>query len=230
MLSIQGRVIIMKKIQNVTLCAVAWTEKYIKETYEAYKSFKDKISFEKTIFFVDQLGIIPKSENIEQIKLPDYFSLGETLDIPIVGPVSSKKINPYSLFMIKDIYKYISTDYLLMFQNDGYIRNPDAWEDEFLNYDYIGAPWPWPAYISHPVGNGGFSLRSKRLCQLLGEDQSVPAAAPEDVLICVHLRKALEGKGIRFAPIDVAARFSTEWHSGYTDQFGFHGHWHLKSQ
>lgn len=43
--------------------------------------------------------------------------------------------------MIKELNKYIETDYVLIVQYDGFILNPKAWMDEFLEYDYIGAPW-----------------------------------------------------------------------------------------
>lgn len=214
----------MKKINNVTLCSIAWGSKFIRETYEAYKSFSDKISFERTIFFVNDTTILPKEAN--QILLPEYFN--KKIQLPIVGPINTTDINPYNLFVMKDIYRFIGTNHILFFQNDGYIRNPDAWDDSFLDYDYIGAPWPWEPYKLNPVGNGGFSLRSKKLCNILGNDNFIPAAAPEDVQICVHHRNYLiKNYDIKFAPFDVASRFSVEWHDKYTNQFGFHGKWHI---
>ena len=50
---------------------------------------------------------------------------------------------------------------------------------------------------------------------------------PEDWFICVTKRKELGSKGIRFAPIPLAQRFSLEGSEKdgivWTDQFGFHG-------
>ncbi len=43
--------------------------------------------------------------------------------------------------MIKRINSYVATPFALVIQYDGFILNPDAWRDEFLDYDYIGAPW-----------------------------------------------------------------------------------------
>ena len=31
------------------------------------------------------------------------------------------------------------TDFVLTIQHDGFILNPDAWRDDFFDYDYIGA-------------------------------------------------------------------------------------------
>jgi len=58
----------------------------------------------------------------------------------------------------------------LLVQPDGFVINPDKWDNQFFEYDYIGAPWeqvphsyldPWGK--PHRVGNGGFSFRSKKL-------------------------------------------------------------------
>ena len=40
------------------------------------------------------------------------------------------------------IGEYIESDFALVVQDDGHIVNPNNWSDEFLAYDYIGAPWP----------------------------------------------------------------------------------------
>lgn len=80
-----------------------------------------------------------------------------------------------------------------------------------------------------PVMNGGFSLRSKRLLEAPanhGIDYQVPSpsrllgppytmrwdtnAHLEDVQICIHMRQRLEARGIAFAPLEVAKKFSIE--------------------
>lgn len=84
--------------------------------------------------------------------------------------------------MIKELNKYIETSYVLIIQYDGFILNPDAWTDEFLEYDYIGAPWWYTDDCN--VGNGGFSLRSKKLLEILANDDSILETHPEDHHIC----------------------------------------------
>jgi hypothetical protein len=147
-----------------------------------------------------------------------------------IAPITSR--DAYSSFMIKGINSYITTPFALVMQYDGFILNPDAWRDEYLKYDYIGALW---AEEEGPiVGNGGFSLRSKRLTELLQQDDAIldptdldPSDAPEDWYICVMIRDYLEARGIRFAPVELARQFSFEGdeHFGvtWTNQFGFHG-------
>ena len=56
-----------------------------------------------------------------------------------------------------NLYKCIDTELMLFFQTDTIILNENKdIINEFLKYDYVGAPW-----INGVVGNGGLSLRRK---------------------------------------------------------------------
>jgi hypothetical protein len=125
------------------------------------------------------------------------------------------------LGMLPDV---VQEDHFLIIQWDG--MPVSHWDDAFLEFDYIGAPWY--SKIQPPcVGNGGFSLRSRRLIDAIralgiGIDPNGYSWQAEDMLICKHHRAALEGAGIKFAPADLAQRFSFE--SGERiPSFGFHG-------
>jgi len=147
-------------------------------------------------------------------------------DVIQIPPVSSTEA--YSHFMVHTLDHYVDTEHVLIVQYDGFILNPQAWTDDFLLYDYIGAPW-WK-HEKLIVGNGGFCMRSKKLVHMLATDPDIPEipkGEPEDVYICRELRDLLESKGIHFAPVDVARKFSIEMNEvvggTWTDQFGFHG-------
>jgi hypothetical protein len=104
----------------------------------------------------------------------------------------------------------VETSHFLTVQWDGWVVDAGQWDPAFLDYDYIGAPWPW-----HPpgqnVGNGGFSLRSLRLAQFLAEHRKTfPYRYPEDDALGRLYRPMLERCGFRFAPYELAARFSFE--------------------
>jgi hypothetical protein len=125
----------------------------------------------------------------------------------------------YSWFVMKELYKYVDTEYALLIQWDGFILNPFCWRDEFLSYDYIGATWWYKDAFN--VGNGGFSIRSRRLMETLATDAHITSFHPEDIAICRTYGPYLRSKGFRFASEDVANQFSTEsliWNG----QFGFH--------
>jgi len=90
----------------------------------------------------------------------------------------------------------------------------------------VGAPWPssnkwrkrWKqanyqdAYKNakkNRVGNGGFSLRSKKFLNYSSQFSSCNGIA-EDVFLClVNYKNAIE-HGIEFAPFEVAYKFSLE--------------------
>lgn len=134
----------------------------------------------------------------------------------------------YSRFCIKDMYKFIKTDFVLTLHSDGYPQRPEAWSDDWLQYDYIGGLWDW--YNIYQNGNGGFSLRSKKLLDILSK-LDLPNYHPEDDVICRQLRPMLEEKyGIKFAPNEVCKLFSIEGYGlkkdlcRYDGEFGFHGY------
>lgn len=131
----------------------------------------------------------------------------------------------YSEFMLRELADHIHTSHALCIQWDGFVLNGKAWDPGFLEYDYIGAVWP-QFTDGHNVGNGGFSLRSRRLLQAC-KDLRFDQPQAEDLVICRLCRKRLESEGIRFAPADVARRFSFEREKSNGKEFGFHGAYNL---
>ena len=151
-------------------------------------------------------------------------------------------------FCLTELYQYFDTSYMIYCHGDGFATNPNAWTDEFLKYDYLGAPWPksnlerssyrWDlvkkAYYesqkTYFVGNGGFSFRSKKLMQAVSElYKDEYYGIPEDLVIAIIMRKQLEQEGFKFTnDIGIAGKFSCEspFVDGYIlssdDSFGFH--------
>ncbi|MFA6601578.1 MAG: DUF5672 family protein [Candidatus Paceibacterota bacterium] len=184
-------------------------------------------------------SICQKDFEFAQVKL--LTSL-ESNDSRIVKIEPIRSIEAYSEFMITKLNEYVETPHVLIIQHDGFILNPEAWTDDFLKYDYIGAPWLVSEWSSkqfgvprdfigkHLVGNGGFSLRSKKLtslCAKLASSNAFKVYHPEDVALGVHYQKLLEDNGIEFAPLSVAKQFSFESDDTnnvkWDGQFGFHG-------
>jgi len=77
------------------------------------------------------------------------------------------------------------------------------------------------------VGNGGFSLRSKKFLETsakLMKEGKIPKIHPEDVSLCIWHKDLLDKEGISIAPPDLAGKFSIEGDDQeYDKQFGFHG-------
>ena len=144
-----------------------------------------------------------------------------------VQPFASAK--EHGAFFLKETASRIRTPFLLSIQWDGFIVDPSCWIDSFLHYDYIGARWPWHQEGSN-VGNSGFSLWSKKLLEILGQEYTLPDNLPGDFFICHVLRPELERKyGIRFAPSHIADLFSYERHASTHRTFGFHGMFNMSS-
>jgi hypothetical protein len=207
------------KLNNVTL--VSMTSVNIEETIRAMKISCEEIDFGDVVLITDK----------KDLDLPKNFRLGEINEI--------KNINEYSYNMIYKLGDYIKTDYALIVQADGFVVNAKSWINDFLNYDYIGAPFILPkddfSYRDSNgkifrVGNGGFSLRSKKLINLANklnlEWKSFHGYYNEDGFICGMYRSIYEENGCKFAPIEIAKYFSHEANipeiQGITP-FGFHG-------
>lgn len=193
----------MLVIPNTTLCCIDCYNNAL--SIKALRRCLKLCRFEKVIFLTDREHDL---ENIEVILIPG---------------IQDKK--QYSAFIIKELYKYIPTGFVLMIQYDGFIVKPDVWSDEFQQYDYIGATWFW-YNDGFNVGNGGFSLRSKRLLNALSNNDIVLDSLEygEDTFICRTYRSYLELKyDIKFAPEHIADRFSYERSEPASNTFGFHG-------
>jgi hypothetical protein len=131
--------------------------------------------------------------------------------------ISSMSYGEYNDFIIKSYSQYIDNHYVLHVQNDGFILNGNAWSDEFLDYDYIGAPWtivspnsPYGVNESNRVGNGGFTLRSKKFLNISSEFCPTHNGMNEDVVVCRIHRDMFISHGIKYATDQVAAKFSIE--------------------
>ncbi len=132
----------------------------------------------------------------------------------------------YSQFVMRELHAHVHTDHVLVTQWDGFVLDASAWRDEFLQYDYIGAVWP-DQRAGRNVGNGGFSLRSRRFLAA-GLDPRIVDTHPEDEVLCRQHRTLLEqDHGLRFAPPELARRFAFENEAARGPCFGFHGPYHL---
>lgn len=185
------------KIPSISVVAVACTK--VPETIEAIRKSTAKMEFNRVVLFTHE---DVEAEGIEVIKIDKLDYKG------------------YNEFVAMKLWQWIGTDYVLLVQNDGYVLDHSLWSDDFLRYDYIGAPWPAETHHTKSgqevrVGNGGFSLRSRKLLRapvVLGLEFTDMGTGfwHEDGFLCVHYREELEKQGIKFAPVEVAAQFSTE--------------------
>lgn len=189
-------------LPTVTLCAA--TSVNLSATLEALRASLDQVNFADCILFTDA-EIASEHRGIRIVRIDRLETSSD-----------------YSKFMIRSLGEHITTPHCLVVQWDGFVINPSQWDPDFLNYDFIGAPWPQFG-DGFGVGNGGFSLRSRALLGAC-RDESFIFRHPEDLAICRLNRPLLEDQyQIRFANREVASRFAYERDAAGTSTFGFHG-------
>lgn len=180
---------------STTLVSIFTDPKWVEPLLKAQSVCSKAFNFDKSIMIGPSFGDFDCPSNVE-------FRASDKC-----GPLTWANYSPW---ILKNLSSYITTDFCLIYQYDGFIINPDLWSDDFLDYDYIGAIWP---NVGQPnrVGNGGFSLRSKKfldLCTKLPKESG--RFNGEDWLACVENYSFMKSNGVNFAPIYEAVKFSVE--------------------
>ena len=190
-----------RQLKDITLFAISSI--YINETIKSLLISSEHIDF----------GSIKLMTHERPWNLPDKI---EYVKIPKITDIMQ-----YNNFCFYDIGQYINTSHGLLTQFHAYILNPEVFEESWLQYDWIGAIWPLRSgsFIANNGetvrnGNGGFSLRSKKLMEIpkkynweLRQDQGF---FNEDGNLTTYYRKEMLELGIKYAPTEVATKFSFE--------------------
>jgi hypothetical protein len=223
----------MIELPNVTLISIDTTDDLSGTLNAVYTSMKG-INF----------GNVKIITTKEQIK--NNSSLTNENFIFEESIVDIKNYKDYNHYVIYNLHNHVNTSHCLLVQPDGFVLFPEKWDNSWLEYDYIGAPWAYveDAYIDpfgnhHRVGNGGFSLRSRKFLEVPTKVE-VPWETnnsnfywmPEGVVnyhedgnVCVHNRHIFIEQECKYAPVEVAVRFSQETRVPECDgiiPFGFH--------
>lgn len=177
------------------------------------------------------------------------------IELHLIDKLDWNQYNDHVLNLID----HTDNDYVMLIQDDGHPINSELWDDEYLEYDYIGAPWPheesWinlqlqeqQPYIrenfpKNRIGNGGFCIRSKKFLEFSSQYKSCNGLG-EDTFLCTRKYNEAIEYGIKFAPFELAAKFSyenpciefgTPWNSQImfdkSKHFGWHGANFLNTQ
>ena len=192
------------ELPQITLVAVATLQ--VEETLQALVHSCKSIKFGKVKLLANYTPF-----GLEQYPYIEFFRIDKF-----------SSVDDWCRFIIYNLNDYIDSEFALLVHADGFVVNPDAWRSEFLQYDYIGAPWPLPTddYSYRDIdGNiirvgNSVSLRSKRLIEL-----PIKLNLPwepfhgnyhEDGFICAKNRHLYEAQGMKFSPLEVAKYFSHE--------------------
>ncbi len=190
------------KLDTVTLFAVATTN--VESTVEALKYSMREIKY----------AACKLISHYKPANLPD--------DIQYEYCPKFERMEDWCRFIFYDVHKHIDTEHGFLCHNDGYVVFPESFDPEFLKYDYIGSLWPIMPNGLHVnpttgkqerMGNS-VGLRSRRLMELPSK-LNIPWEKfennyHEDTQISVFRRSIFEEHGMKYAPIEVAARFARE--------------------
>jgi tetratricopeptide (TPR) repeat protein len=135
--------------------------------------------------------------------------------------------NQYSTLLASvDFWNLFIGEKLLIHQEDTCTFGTNI--NDFIEWDYIGAAWPRPDNPNH-VGNGGFSLRTKKCMIDIIKSKSIHetkyyfeypycSVPPEDVYFTINMLNLSIGK---LATREQAIKFSNE---GFSNPLAFGGH------
>lgn len=136
---------------------------------------------------------------------------------------------------IKEVPIHAHCDHVLSIHWDGFIINPEAWSPRFLEYDWIGAPWRLQNLPNQNwrVGSGGFCMFTKRMARAWYKNCREDANF--DWQIGALYRDKFEALGLKYAPLELAAKFCKECdlEDVQIDEgasFGFHGFSHAQRE
>lgn len=148
---------------------------------------------------------------------------GVRLDI---DPTLTGGVPRMNIDCIRNLHSKFDTDYVVVLQSDGMPVRPGL-ENFFGKWDYIGAPWPgygnWKDWFIYPrfgVGNGGFCLRSKRICRQAAKSYEAfwkhlpyTLLVGDDVFYCktMPFLSRRWRKAFRYPTIEEALKFSIEY-------------------
>jgi len=172
-------------------------------------------------------------ETLDRVPFKNVLIFSDQDFLPGARHVKIQHGNMYNYcnLLLKGLNEYVDTKYIIFQQWDAMVHDGTKWTDDFLLHDYIGAVWPWRA-PGQNVGNGGFSLRSKRLLEQLAaphiklEPDSEHGVQEDNYIAIVH-RAWLESQGMVFALPHTADRFSIELNPSAYGAMAHHGFWNI---
>lgn len=193
-----------------------------------------------------------KTVFVANMEAPEFRELSarfpgliETRIAPDLIPEGSEDIHSMSLDMDAHLAERFDTDYVLIFQDDGFPLRPGL--EAFLGkHDYYGSPsrtinllqWIKGKVTGAWPSNGGFSLRSRKCCEMGNllfrryySGSSYSPSLCEDVFFSSVLPRRFKEyrKNVSIAPFTASRHFSFEGFNVKNDirpggacPFGFH--------
>jgi hypothetical protein len=163
--------------------------------------------------------IVCGSENYEfMVEL--CLSISPQITISKTEYANLSQIEYNSFLKTTSFWKLLEGEKILLYQEDSLIFKDNI--DDFMMYDYIGAPWSKTKYINrNNVGNGGLSVRNRRMMIYILNTFPNYSNTPEDIYFSSTMLKKSVGC---VASWKKAYEFSSE-EINNNNSFGGHAFW-----
>lgn len=233
------------QLPDVAIYTYCWGDDHVKRSLRNMLISMDRVNFKRSVLITDpsktdlkSIGPILDQYNIQVCEMRSDLNDNMLDD-------DANRVGFRDDFL-EHVKEYMTDDYCINVQHDSCVINPSLWDKKFLESDYIGAPWPMSIIqssdmvagriptdqIPTTVGNGGFSLRSRKFVE-----NSVGLESHhknEDLNICIFNYHHLARQGVKIADEATAAKFSFERPTRLSPRansrlfftygtFGFHG-------
>ena len=229
-------------LPDITIFTFCWGTEHVQKSIRAMLIAMDQINFKKSAIITDStktdLSLLDDVINKHNIEV---YDMKADLNDNLKNDDTNRQ--GFNSLFLEQVEKYMVDDFCLNVQHDSTVISTQRWKNEFLNYDYIAAPWPMHIIqssdmvagriqnIRNTVGNGGFSLRTRKYVEESAKLEWLHKN--EDLNTCIFNYDQMIDKGIKFAPKELACEFSVEHPLPYKDynrdflftynSFGFHG-------
>ena len=178
-------------LPQVTLCMIE-TREHALAALAVWECIA-RIEFGDVLIFTDKRAFFHGIPGARFVEVPDW----------------PEKIG-WSRCCWQELAPHLRTSHVLCIQWDSWVIDQGMWSNDWLAFDYIGAPWWYKDGMN--VGNGGFSLRSAALMRHLRKhrDRYPCTSALDDDLLCRGYRPRLMDEGFVWAPQETAFDFAFE--------------------
>jgi len=207
------------QLPDVAIFTFCWGTEHVEKSLRSMLIAMDQVDFKRAALITDssKTNMSMFSSVIDRHNI-DVYDMKADLNDNLQND-DANRVGFNQLF-IDETNKHMTDDFCLNVQHDSTVINSSLWNPEFLRYDYVAAPWPMNiiqasdmvagriAKIPNVVGNGGFSLRTRKYVEESAKLDWLHKN--EDLNICVFNYENMVSKGIKFAPPYLASEFAVE--------------------
>lgn len=177
-------------------------------------NFASNLGPEWPILVLHNEDVSPHLERNKIVRLQKRHGILHTASLERNGfsALSSANSSSYSKLLASTRFWFsLRAQHVLIFQTDSVLCSMSPWTiNDFLQYDYIGAPWI-DRWFGMDIGNGGLSLRKTKTMIRITKAFKFNETENEDIYFARGIyRLAERDHSVEIPPVHVAAKFAYE--------------------